>query len=901
MSIDERKAQSNLLKDIVSHAQKAFDPSYEKGTRLGHIKTFESLLESTSTCSLLSVLSTLVQPGRTSPWIREQLTSALARLPLRPKGVQNTIEFVISIHPSSTVTSNAEGTGKRSCISHEAMNAVSRLLSSPPAASGIEYWFNGIAPQLLSLLDGDGDLEMDKVAAFIIGFGILGRKIYGSIGKPGWRAFVEPIYAHICPSAMQCKSQIYRKYESIDVEILSMHRILSTAEEVYHALQRLQVLVTSHPHPSLANRLLRPILLPLWAIFWRSQEYSQVENSFGNTAKNLLTTLLRLAPGSNSTTHKGLLNLIIDDLMFQGKDTVGETGWIYVLTQSGIHIEEIRLSNQTFKMTNLENVDLAISIFVTLMSDLPELKNEVSALFMKLISSYLSCRSKDFTTQIHTHEVDFPSDTIAKVIGVKLMQKMLVTLPEMLIDNSLQLLELINQVLSDWEAICHEDSNADLISVALSLLNVVLTSRFQRSKAIDHLFESIQKSLEIISRQSFLEVSRTSKNLLMLLTLHDTIIPTESDTTVGKRPWINKQTEEKKSYDLAMSYLTSLDSPPPVKVQGLEIISQLIGASSSILDIPALILLLITYLRDNEEYVYLKIINLLVQLSRWHPKTVMRDLMDQYVDSNEECELDQRLRLGETLLQVIEKNRLDFNLEAADTLCRGLLFLGSRRGYRPKSYKLREKTVLPKVKQEVENIETSSELELSLDNDNDTSLQAEDLLCQIVAGWESKRGEEDVRIRSSAITIFGAAISTNIEGISSRLASASLELSLQILGLEPELEKGILRRAAVLLIMNFLKSLDSSRARKRSSVFDFTGQGVADIRRVLQYIEATDNDGLVQQHAKDVLESLEALQIKCLNPPLLHNSRKIIAYNEMSILSTGPKSSHSNPIIEEIE
>ncbi|EPQ62282.1 hypothetical protein BGT96224_A20880 [Blumeria graminis f. sp. tritici 96224] len=185
MSIDERKAQSNLLKDIVSHAQKAFDPSYEKGTRLGHIKTFESLLESqvdTSTCSLLSVLSTLVQPGRTSPWIREQLTSALARLPLRPKGVQNTIEFVISIHPSATVTSNAEGTGKRSCISHEAMNAVSRLLSSPPAASGIEYWFNGIAPQLLSLLDGDGDLEMDKVAAFIIGFGILGRKIYGSIG-----------------------------------------------------------------------------------------------------------------------------------------------------------------------------------------------------------------------------------------------------------------------------------------------------------------------------------------------------------------------------------------------------------------------------------------------------------------------------------------------------------------------------------------------------------------------------------------------------------------------------------------------------------------------------------------------------------------------------------------------
>lgn len=45
-----------------------------------------------------------------------------------------------------------------------------------------EDWFNGIAPQLLALLDGEGEPEMDKAAAFVIGFGILGRKQFGAPG-----------------------------------------------------------------------------------------------------------------------------------------------------------------------------------------------------------------------------------------------------------------------------------------------------------------------------------------------------------------------------------------------------------------------------------------------------------------------------------------------------------------------------------------------------------------------------------------------------------------------------------------------------------------------------------------------------------------------------------------------
>jgi hypothetical protein len=136
---------------------------------------------SNSTLTLMPILNLLVHPDRVQPWLRAPIIQALARLPLRPRGVQDTIEFVFSIHPSNA--NRQETVGSRSSnISHEALSSASRLLSSPPQSMSPEEWFNGIGPQLLELLDGRGEREMDKAAAYIIGFGILGRKMYGAPG-----------------------------------------------------------------------------------------------------------------------------------------------------------------------------------------------------------------------------------------------------------------------------------------------------------------------------------------------------------------------------------------------------------------------------------------------------------------------------------------------------------------------------------------------------------------------------------------------------------------------------------------------------------------------------------------------------------------------------------------------
>lgn len=119
------------------------------------------------------------------PWLRAKLKENLLVAPLRPDGVRATLEFVFSVHPSSTnKTSEASAPQKKGAnITHEGLEMAARLLSVPPAFVPAETWYSGISPQLLKLVDGAEGEELMKAASYIIGFGILGRKSSGAPGR----------------------------------------------------------------------------------------------------------------------------------------------------------------------------------------------------------------------------------------------------------------------------------------------------------------------------------------------------------------------------------------------------------------------------------------------------------------------------------------------------------------------------------------------------------------------------------------------------------------------------------------------------------------------------------------------------------------------------------------------
>ncbi|KUJ23057.1 uncharacterized protein LY89DRAFT_679873 [Mollisia scopiformis] len=894
---NSRRAEPPLVDKILQSGKEAFDPTLSPDARRSNAQSLLALLDGTSTLSLMPVLNLLIQPGRVPEELHAILISTLARLPLRPRGVQHTIEFVLSVHPS---TSNAAGgTGRGSSISHEALNASSRLLSSPPAGMSAQEWFDGIAPQLFSLLQGEGEPGMDKAAAYIIGFGILGRKQFGAPGMPGWNAFVEPVIGSIDP--LLSKANSIGPTPKDPIEFIGSRRVLVPAQELARSLSILSTLVTSHPHPSLSKRLLRPVLLPLW--YLSSWEPSKEESltAYRKPATVLLKVVLQLFPTTTELKPKGLknglLSSILQNLTSKGRTESGRLSWTYASDHDGIRIDEVDPKDDV----QLESIDGKVNAFIELLNSIPELESDISDLFMVLCRNWFATNANSSKPLIfmQMQPEDSLKDVQDRLVEAKLIQQMISKCPNKLVGDSIQVLELINQVFSDF--LSADPGKENEAGVSLSLLNIVLTApSFRPNTEVDALMDSIKVSLDKIGKMTQLEISATARNLLLFLTYRNSM---EDPGTEPLSTPTSRQVEDRKTYSLGMSYLTATDSPPPVRAQGLELITTLIRANSSILDIPALLVLFSSLLQDDEEYIYLKAIQSLDQLSQKHPKAVMKDLIDRYVDPTEEYDLDQRLRLGEALHHVMKSNYLALTGELSQSVCEGLLFIASRRGYRPKSERQQAKKNKLKRKQNAAAEEAWGGDVPQLDEVLEAETQAdEEILSQIVGGWESKRGMEDVRIRTSALAILGSAIEANVEGVGSKIVSTALDLSIHILTLEPEPEKGILRRSAILLIMSFIRALDSASRERKKLGFGLVGQSLEDVQRILEYVEASDNDGLVKQHARDVIEGLQAWQMNILIPPQKEDTE----LKELAGLSITPRGLEDStgrirPRIEEIE
>jgi len=402
-------------------------------------------------------------------------------------------------------------------------------------------------------------------------------------------------------------------------------------------------------------------------------------------------------------------------------------------------------------------------------------------------------------------------------------------------------------------------------------------------------------------------VAQTASNLAMLLRYRDQLDQENGTASTAPGP---RQVQDRRKYNLAMNYITEIDSPPPVVSEGLNLLSELIQNRSSVLDINTTTLLLCRLLANGEDFVNLRIVKMLNTLADKHPKTTIKEILENYLDPREKSTTDTRLRFGEALLQIVQRLGQTFAGDLAQQIAETLLSIAGRRGYRAKT---KAKQARDERLQALKAKKGKAKEEEDLLSDDEEELSEEqkannDILTRILQGWESKRGTEDVRMRTSALSILGTALETNIGGIGPALASGGVDLSLHVLVMEPEMEKGILRRAAIIAILSFVRALAKAREEKRSLGFGLTDASREDITRTLQYVAGTDNDGLVQQHAQDVIESLEAWQMTSLLPrqdDISSTSGPVLG--RLAGLAVNPvsgihdPSEQSRPRIEEIE
>ncbi len=194
---------------------------------------------------------------------------------------------------------------------------------------------------------------------------------------------------------------------------------------------------------------------------------------------------------------------------------------------------------------------------------------------------------------------------------------------------------------------------------------------------------------------------------------------------------------------------------------------------------------------------------------------------------------------------------------------RGVIHLAGRRAKRPQAEAERLAADMKRRKENEEARNAWGGEVPSFDEDSGREPGSEKL-ASVVEGWEGTDGTEDVRIRTSALSILGSAIRANVVGLGSTVTSEAIGMTIPILTLELGDEKAILRRTAVLLIDELAKAISRAQEERRVLPFGFADDNLVELLNVLRYVRDTDTDEIVRGHAAVVIDRLNSLRSETL-------------------------------------
>ncbi|KAA8902082.1 hypothetical protein FN846DRAFT_780737 [Sphaerosporella brunnea] len=612
--------------------------------------------------------------------------------------------------------------------------------------------------------------------------------------------------------------------------------------ELSMAFRNLETIMAAHPSPVIPERLISPILIPLWGLMCYAQSIGR--SAWHDRAAAILKSYLAVSIDSS------VLRKIQEGLLFTGNNE-----WEYAPgSTGGIEIRKKDASSKSG--INMDLLNFRVEKFLEILGDESVPASVLSDYFLSIFRTWLA-RDKE-------------EEPLKMLVTVKILQEMLQTHGERLAKQPTEILQIIKEILDEYVAYLdeqkrpkartpaaapslsslgsivqelpestgdegegtEEDRRAETVAMALTLLSVLVSSpETKLSETDERLVTTLHPSLQYLSNAKDIDPNLTSLavNISSLLLIHAPTLQAGS----AQPPLAEQQRE---TYATALSYLR--DPLVPVRAHGLHLLRQLILAHSPIVDVTNTARLLITMLKDGDSFVYLNVVKCLAALTDRHSKTVTKMLVSAYLNESdvlnlkEKLGLDERLRIGEALLGTVQRLGQALVGEVAEVVAQGMLSVISRR-------------------------RTGERL-------TPTQLAQREHAAKIVAGW-ANTPHEDLRIRASALSILGAAVQTNPSGMGPRVLGEVLNTSLAILTQETSAESAILRRAAVVAISAVLNALvradeeDREGRTWRGDVWKVLQARVGDIKRVLGYVRVTDVDGLVREQAGVVEENLAAV------------------------------------------
>ncbi|KAK6331691.1 hypothetical protein TWF718_002237 [Orbilia javanica] len=812
-------------------------------------KRFYSALDNIQTPILLPLLVPLILPT-TPPWFQKPLTTYLSSIPLtRLGGVKDELTFFID--PTKEIPTQ-----------RIALQQASKLIGSVPASSSPDQYFSVIAPQLLELLDETGNLGL---AASVVINDVFERRKKG-VEKYFFPRLLRPL--------RPTKSQIPPADEVEDGDIIT----LTEEEDLEKTINRISSLfLSSNGQSYLASRILGTLTLPLWGLWQFAVSIKATGSAFTKTPQDLLTAYMKLKPSSTA------LDEIVQNFGYNGDEH-----WIFTRGEMGqvkIVVRDTSLPSKTVEITDIEertpnfislalatNDDVFTDFFLNLCRRWLGGGFTISAeggdraafglLFqLKVLEGILEHHSERLTRRPEQVIILVKEILDSHVRTLKKEKERL----EALQNPSMNTLGRIMNGEEDFNNFVTDDndetsSGGDAIGIALQLLNSIVSTSFSRtvSEQEKKLLSTLQPSLRYLSSERGVDGSIASLTRSLGLFISTQDIPLTDPMDGEVKPVDEKVSKQQQTLQTALLYLQ--DQMVPIRAHGLEMLKELIRERSSVIDVQTITKLLIDMLQDKESFVYLGVVKTLCELTDKHPGTVIGMLVAVYVDEEEKMGIDERLKVGEALMGTVQRLGETAVGKIAEEVGNVMVGLAGRRKRRYKEadeVKKENEAAARRIKKEGEMDEeyrkvlNEARVEAGLDT-TDGKVKVEEV--EDDEQWISKVGEEDYRVRTSALSVLGVLFETNAAGVPVGVTIAAVEVALRILELERGKEQASVRRAAVHLISSILNGLEKRGTVELLKVIP--RERLEDIVRVLGYARATDDDGLVREQAGVLVEAL---------------------------------------------
>ncbi|KAG0180118.1 transmembrane and coiled-coil domains-containing protein 7 [Apophysomyces sp. BC1021] len=576
-------------------------------------------------------------------WLRNICGRFLSRILLKPNGVAIVLEFTI---------------GDVDQVQLPQLEKIAKLiLSVPQQMPSVESYYGLIAPQLLVLLQEVVHSKQQSPKSQAVTF-LIGRMISKHAGLT--KTY---IVDKIVGPLLQYWNQ--EEYAVDATDHLALDPEAMTENDVYTMLYTLHsVMVGGEPSPVVIQTFLAASIPALYHLY----EFTvQSKSGLRETILDLLTTYFRIMTPKD----------VIDDLktiLFDKLDLSGARVAYFAPGPSGGVSVRLRREPKVVGGNQLP-VDTQVMIDFLQAVNSPDLCGDF---FIFLLNEYSSSQSISrsidpkimlITLQLIMGMLDSqgpeilkkPTQIIAFANNVVVEHADRINKPKKENDkNAYGKFPDLTNIVSDDDREAMEGAYDDTFSaeddfealvLATSLLRAVMHENEDLDQQAVHLLESALGPLKQLESHPVEAVQESVHEIVLSITSY-----LSSQKLSGGKTKSGSQDEASKArYRDAMKALQ--DDLLPVRAHGIGILKEMVLAKDPLVSsgegLDTVLDLLVHLVQDEDSFIYLNAIKGLSALTDIHGNLIITKLGHIYSDENEK--LDNRLRIGEALLQTVQR------------------------------------------------------------------------------------------------------------------------------------------------------------------------------------------------------------------------------------------------------